>query len=794
MATTTWRTPNVAAQAQIDGTSFAWTSINNVKLVDGSEATGFSTAAGHIIVSARLYKTGAQIGTNQASNNAVNSNSGFGGSSNLWGATPSAADVNASDFGVSLCYGHTDGGNIPFAQNIIVTDFGFGAEIPSNAVITGVEIEITDDSRPIGGGLQRVFVDGIRMRITYSVTAELSAEGHSHGAIYREPITSGDPEKIFRHRVYDPKTKQFIAEWTDVESDPKFKQDINSLGSAMELEFARTDLSVSKKVEILQLEQNTEELTTEDDEPLGVDLVERKGIGEGTDLDLNYDYEATAFYGGFEELATEDGEPIVTESYEPIVVAEGRPEGQRIFTGYISKWDALFNNGKNNIKANILSHAQELKNLIYETADTIVVNNNSSLSGEVEFGICQAAKASVTDRTEIAQSITAVGNDSIPRFVIQAKRYGTINDTSFPSITMTLIAGAPNGGGSPIYSVTKQITNLDYENIVFSLPENYAVVNASVYSIVFTTESGKVGGADSPYRVYIRGNTSVYGGGGAYERINNGSSSAISNQDIMFEMWEAGGLTTVTHNSTDPAVMLKAALDFAASRGSRVTYSDETIEATDSVASYVFNTMTIAEVIDKCLELAPKDWYYWFDVATNELHFHPRPTTPTRTIMLGRDIVDLKISRTIEKLVNDVYYSGGGDPAVFARVTDGLAIEEWRRAMAKFSDQRVEILATAQLLAQAEIDRYGQPIYSGSGTILPVEFYIEDMMLGELLAFTGSGSFLDDLQLQLVSRTYQPDTLPIELETLLPKTQKRIEEIRRNLQAIEHENNPTSPS
>ena len=158
-----------------------------------------------------------------------------------------------------------------------------------------------------------------------------------------------------------------------------------------------------------------------------------------------------------------------------------------------------------------------------------------------------------------------------------------------------------------------------------------------------------------------------------------------------------------------------------------------------------------------------------------------------------------KIKKTIEKLVNDVLYSGGdmgSGTNLLVRVQDTNSIGNIRRGFEKISDSRVKVLSTAQILAQAEIDRYKLPIYSGTATIrVNDDFYLEDIAVGELQKLGNFSAFVDTIPaMQVVGVTYEVDTVTVEWNLLLPKVSKRIEDIRRNLALQEMENNPTSPS
>jgi len=216
---------------------------------------------------------------------------------------------------------------------------------------------------------------------------------------------------------------------------------------------------------------------------------------------------------------------------------------------------------------------------------------------------------------------------------------------------------------------------------------------------------------------------------------------------------------------------------------------------TGTVVSYTFNNMTVRTALDKILERMPADWFYRYDFGNNTMEIGPRPTTVDYTATLGADIVKLKLRRSIEDLINDVFYTGGGDPSLFVRVTDPTSISQWRRGLADLSDNRVTVEATARLLAQVFIDAKKDPLWSGSITLgNDTEIFLEDIRPGMLFGFSGLGPLHDAVKVQLMSRSYNVDTIDGALNTLPPKVLKRIEDIKRNLDAIEQANAASSPS
>jgi len=255
------------------------------------------------------------------------------------------------------------------------------------------------------------------------------------------------------------------------------------------------------------------------------------------------------------------------------------------------------------------------------------------------------------------------------------------------------------------------------------------------------------------------------------------------------------GDTTVTFNSTDPSDILKEAVDQLYTATGMINYDTGTIVDTETVTSYTFNTNTIKEVISKCLELAPSDFYYYLDPASNIIYFQPRPAQPDHYFFIGKHIETLDIDSTILEVVNDVVVSGGdtGGSNLFIRRTEAVSAGT-RRSLYRKSDNRLTVTASAEIIADGEIERNNQVLYRTTVEILAATYNISNIRLGQLVGFRNAGNYVDDLELQVLRTRRSVDKVELELGTLLPKVNKRIEDIRRNLILQETENNPTSPS
>lgn len=272
---------------------------------------------------------------------------------------------------------------------------------------------------------------------------------------------------------------------------------------------------------------------------------------------------------------------------------------------------------------------------------------------------------------------------------------------------------------------------------------------------------------------------------------------------------ERSGDTRVPYNSvdtpsiTDPSDILKDALDEFNLAGGIPSYDQgsTTIDDTTTAVSYTFNVNTMLEVVKKCLELAPTDWYWYYDMALNNVHFHDKGSTPDHTFVLGRHILDFRLEKYIEDITNSVYFTGGDneeDPGntLFLKKEDATSISNYRRGVQRITDNRVTLDDSAEIIVDGLLGRASEPRYRSSIRISDSVYPIESIRLGELVTFKNFGNFIDQtpLIMQIVRIDYTPDYVQLQLDTLLPSVPKRLEDIKRNLNQSDYAGNPDAPA
>lgn len=778
--TTDWKLPTRVAQDDSIGTT-AWVEDDTIFTYNGSYSafSFFETMNQFYLAQARLVFNDALGANNQASGTDTYPFANVGGASTKWGESSiSGAQVSSEKFGVAIATGAYNG-SIYTPKSYYLMATGFGFDIPDNAVVDGIEMDIVETVNPTGGGTQTLQIDTILVRLTYTWNPEIVAEATSFGGIFIDPPNRELPRKKYRFKAYSEGT--YLGDWKDVSTDPTYKQEINNLIGSMPIGFARNDLTLESAVETL-LNENDAVLTNEDDSPFLIDVTSITALGEGTNLDTNYDVVVDAIYGQFEPLLNEDDTPILNEDGSMILVEDGYPLGRPIFRGYIPRWELPLS-GKG-ISSEIRSYSQDLKHLMLETVDTAYITN-ATLNGSY-IGM---AGGGPTDYDIFYQTFTMAAQKTVSKVRIYPVA-GWYTDVDF---SVSIFGGTPSslgtsyGGGSGFVNRSNPV---EYYDVVFDTP---ITLPAGTYTFMFNTSMAKTGGNSTyPFNVAL---SSAYGGGSLWYSTSDTGLVNDTGNDIAFILYEAGLDTTVPFNSYDPSNILKAIIDFARGRGAEINYTDDSIQLTGTTVSYTFRAQTVEEAIKKVLELAPANWYFYYDFGTDTLYFREKSETPDRWLRKGQTVVDGKIIKTIEQIVNDVVFTGGGNPALYVRRQNTTSIGAIRRGLRKLSDNRVTSSATANILADSEIDQYDQALYAGDVEITEDgTFYLEDVNVGETYGFIGFGRLVDAIVVQGVSKDYRPDTSPIALTYNVPRVNKRVEDIKRNLDTLETTNNPVEPS
>lgn len=786
--------PTAVEQSAIASTS-AWRYQDQI-LADDSLGFGDLSAQGNFIAGAdslilrisEMVIAGVIQATNRANDDVVlGSAISYGSAVDLWGATSLlGSDVNKYNFGFTLASGQNSSGvKTTKTYRIIGETYNFA--LPDNTKILGFIVTHDVYSFASGGGTQTIGLDTIKANAFHNWDIQMSVTGQAGGNVYSTPINRQKPQKRFRYSVFS-KDGTFLGEWRDVATEPTFKRQINTGMSSMQIQLDRNEEVRNNAVDDIYTESGPSELLTDEaDGGLLADIAAPSGLGAGTDLDTNVYLQVQSFYGQFVELTTEGDEPLLTEDWNMIVAQDGAPEGRTIWTGFVTEWEEDFGTDEG-ISVSALSHFEELDNIMLQTVDTVQIDNFSG-RGSGFLGINGGGP---TDFYAQYQTFTANATFDMAGVKVNARCW-----FSLEPLTVQLQQGTPSVPvGSVLATASINLTpDMVFRDYTLSFNTPVTLTNGVQYFLSFSTTDYKTGG-NVTYPVTFASNSGVYASGDNWYRTVDTGLVQNTGVDIAFQIMKAGGATTVPFNSYDPSNILKAVLDYARTRGAIAGYDISTIDNTGTTVSYTFAGATISEAIKKVLELAPADYYWYYHHGENKVYFRKRPTTNTRFYTKGRDVNKLKLKKSISQLINEVYFTGGGTPNLFDKTIDTASQASLRRGLSKLNDNRVTVLSTADILSQSQIDRYKDAIYSGSATVIDRDGNapLEDVNEGDLTGWLGFSKIIHTLSLQIMSVTYHPESLDFELGFLLPPIEKRVEDIKRNLNTTDTANLPSSPS
>lgn len=169
---------------------------------------------------------------------------------------------------------------------------------------------------------------------------------------------------------------------------------------------------------------------------------------------------------------------------------------------------------------------------------------------------------------------------------------------------------------------------------------------------------------------------------------------------------DAAGETTLSYSSRDPSYIVT---DVIEKMDGMVTTSHQSIDNTGLSLSYTFRNNTVKEVLDKCIDLSPNG-FYWLVDPNNLLSFkRVAYERPDHVLQWKRDFIDVEIEKSLDDMVNTVYFTGGGDPNLYRKSTRSSSVGEWGTYEKRITDERVTVTATADQMAANQFDRFDHP-------------------------------------------------------------------------------------
>lgn len=288
-----------------------------------------------------------------------------------------------------------------------------------------------------------------------------------------------------------------------------------------------------------------------------------------------------------------------------------------------------------------------------------------------------------------------------------------------------------------------------------------------------------------------------------YESVYGEESAGVTvtlashGHELSNELIRDGETTTVTYSGTEIGAGVKDILD---DNPGKMGYDSASIENTGVSPTLKFQLNTKLEGIQTYFDQTPDNWYWYGNVADNNVYLKETSATADHTFLLGKHIKSVRVKRSIESLKNVVYFVGGevtpGTPSstLFKKYEDTTSQADWRKGLERITDRRYTLAASALNRANKTLSRYKNPIFATPLVISSGRYDIESIKLGETVGFGNFGNFIDDVMLQIVSRSYTPTEVTLELGELQERQLDAIAELGSDLANEQYETLPTAPS
>lgn len=514
-----------------------------------------------------------------------------------------------------------------------------------------------------------------------------------------------------------------------------------------------------------------------------------------------------------DRIVTEAGDPIITEDSDYIytegqlpIIAQGSsddtsilirngnrivvyeynywyPNGKAMFSGQMNRIEAGFGEGAGEtIKITVLSDGLDFDNYIARGAPFSYSNDQSQATGSSSVTITQDSKGAGWNRYGqsfvIGAAVTNIG-----QITLKLKGNATVTVSIYDGVT-----------GNFLDSVTKAVNTAGVAATVqFALATLLTVDTGADYFFSVSVAAGQsiiiYYSASNPYNTGGMYNSNYAGGSGG------GGWTAVASSDLYFVTASGLPTTTATYTSKDPSTeMLSPILLDYNVRGGRIV--ERNFDATALSLTATFNTNTILEAIRSCLSMAPSDFYYFVDLGTNEIDFLETSTVADYVLVKGRHLNSINLVMSIENVKNHLLFSGGPTAGVnlYKQYQDTESQNQYGVRLDRKSDNRVTVAATANAIGNSFIEEKAD---EENHTVVKVGYRSMDISLltpGKVIGFSGFGSFIDNIIIQIVRREYTPEEVTLTLGILPPRFSPVIEKITRGLIAEQTLANPSAPS
>lgn len=478
------------------------------------------------------------------------------------------------------------------------------------------------------------------------------------------------------------------------------------------------------------------------------------------------------------------------------------PSGKLVYKGYISRWKANYG-GSGNILITCLTNGQDMNNTTTPGSSVDILDQQqTTISADPNegWGIFESTTTGGYPQRVGENFVTGVGVTNIDAIEVSLGLFPqnqTVILDLYNSPQEMINNTAPLGSATAV--IPANITVIT--KYIFPTPIPATALTSYFFSMSAPGNvlgiGPTVGGADSA-------NADLYASGQVYIwRPGSGVPLRAQADDLYFKTYYSTNSTLKTYTDQDVSTgMWLDIMNYYISVGGLMKIPAGGYAISGVVTTYIFKLNTILEAIGKIFSLGPANWYWYGDMATEELKYQAANTVADHIMVKGRHINELDLEATKEGIVNVAYFSGGDDGTghstnIFTKVISTLSLIRDRIGLARLSDNRVsgaDGVSTGQLIAQNNIAQNSGEVYSTMLIIMRGTYDVSLFKPGHMIGFSGLGNFIDSLLIQVSSVQKDPEKGVLSLGVVPIRNTAAVDSLNHTLADIQTLANPDVPS
>lgn len=374
-------------------------------------------------------------------------------------------------------------------------------------------------------------------------------------------------------------------------------------------------------------------------------------------------------------------------------------------------------------------------------------------------------------------------------------------------------------GGTEVARAQMQLTSQSFEIYKFQLQNRPTLAQSSVYYVYLEWASPVPNGlfwigldndrsdtTSDIYQYFYNSNTQV----GNYH---------VADGDAYYRLYKTTGSTQATYNSTELSDAIRDILTNYNERGGVITFDEDSIVDTGVVASIKLNSISILDAINEILKHAPAGFYWYIDQGERKFYFKHFETNAEHTFKVGHHVTSLKNAKSIAQIVNVVYFTGKSP--LYKKYTRQSSIDKYDESAKPLADGRVELEASADLVANRYLDIFSGPRFDvafavADNNVDPRGYDLESVTIGQMIKLGNlnppSSTQYDIAQYDLATYDYaleDASSLTFQLTSMVREkgilaftlsnypsdddTNRTIQQLKNALNGIRTEDNPDTP-